>query len=262
MKSSIHRATILAAAITALFYIPASHAADGQATIYSTGVVTPKASAKIGAKIMSTVTAVRADTGDRVKKGDVVIQLDDAEFMANVKLAEGHLADAKAVAKNAKKQFERIGNLKKEGSATERALDDAHMAYERANAGVTIAKAELAKAKIYAEYTMLKAPFDGVVDDRQIELGELTQPGVPLFMITNDTDLRFETTVKESDINKVTIGAPVSVLIDALPNQEFSGTVAHIVSSGDVTSHSFIVRIDLQHDPDIKIGMYGKARWR
>jgi RND family efflux transporter MFP subunit len=230
--------------------------------VLATGTVVAKNTAVIAAKVVSYVKRIGGDVGATVKKGEVLIQLDDGEFAANVALAQAHLADARARLGLAEKSFHRMRSLLEKGATTQSAFDEASAGYAQAQAGVGVAEAELAKAKVFLGYTLLRAPFAGTVEFKRIEVGELTAPGQPLMKVTDVARLRFETSVKESDVNRIAVGGEATILVDALPGVEVSGTVAHIVPSGEAATHSFIVRIDLAPTEGLKPGMYGKARWR
>ncbi len=254
--------SFMTACVAALIALPSTAHAQQGIAVLSTGIVVAKHSAVIAAKVVAYVEKISADAGDTVKKGAPLIILDNAEFAAGAALAKGHLDEATAVAANAEKQYDRMASLMAKGSTTQSALDDATMANARAKAGVTIAKAELAKANAYLGYTILRAPFSGVVEFRKVELGELTAPGQPLMKVTDTVHLRFETSVKESDVNRINVGDTVNVFVDALGETAIEGAVAHLVPSGDPTSHSFTVRIDLAPTEGLKPGMYGKVRWQ
>jgi len=234
--------------------------AQNQAPVLSTGSVVAKNSAVISAKVASYVEKINGEVGTRVKKGQALIKLDSAEFEANRALALARLDDAKAAFENAEINYQRMKELVEKGSTTKSSFDDAATAYKRAKAAIALAEAEVARANVFVGYATLTSPIDGVIDFKRIETGELTAPGQPLMKITDDKNLRFETSVKESDINRIKAGQSAAVLIDALEGKKVKGKVAHIVPSGDTASHSFMVVIDLEPVEGLRIGMYGKVR--
>ncbi len=256
-----HRTLFLLTAFATLL-LPDFSFARSDTAIFSTGRVVAKNMAVVSAKIVSHVVAINHDVGEKVNKGDILVTLDDREFNAAIALAEGHVLEATAVLENATSTFTRIETLQGKGSATRSAFDSAKADHLRAKAGLAIAKAQLLKAEIFLEYTTLKSPVTGTIDYKKIEVGELTAPGGPLIKVTDEKNLRFETGVRESDINSVNRGDEVTVLIDALPGVEIRGKVAHVAPSGDPATHSFTVRIDLPEAEGLRIGMYGKARWK
>lgn len=233
----------------------------GRPSALSTGSVAAKNSVVISAKISSYIKKINADVGDKVEKGQVLINLDAAEFEANRAMAHARLDQARAALRLASSNFARMEALLEKGSATQSAFDNALFELDKARANEAMAEVELAKAETYLGYTTLSSPISGSVDYKKGEIGELTAPGQPLMKITDTVNLRFETTVKESDINLVKPGQKVDITIDALGGKKVTGKVAHIVPSGDRDSHSFVVRIDLPPTDGLRIGMYGKVRW-
>lgn len=237
-------------------------AGDAGKNILSTGIVTEKYSAVISAKVSSYVVQVCCDVGDGVAKGSTLVLLDSAEFAANVAMAKAKLDEATAFSQNARLSFARTETLLSRGSATQSSYDNAKAIYDGAIAGKALAKAALDKAKIFLSYTKLTAPINGVVDYKKIEAGELTAPGQALMRIVDTKNLWFETSVKESDINKVKTGQKVLVNIDSMKDKGVEGVVASIAPTGAKFSHTYKVRIDLRVTDGLKIGMYGKVNWQ
>ncbi len=244
-----------------LFFLVPKVNAQGASATYSTGTVVTKSSAVISAKVVSYVQKIYGDVGDMVKKGQTLIKLDDAEFAANIKFAGARLDDSRASLEMAQLTLGRIDKLFTKGSIAKSAVDKAKTDYARAKAAVSLATAELEKAQVFLGYTTLRSPIDGAIDFKKIEIGELTSPGQPLLKIVDTKHLRFAATVKESDINLIKRGMKVNVTIEALGDKKIEGAVAHIVPSGDRTSHSYLVRIDLAPTEGLMAGMYGKIIW-
>lgn len=252
-------AAVAVAALTLAF--GGAAAAEHTGVKLSTGTVVVKTSAVISAKVASYVRKINADVGGRVKKGQALIELDGAEFEAGAALARARLAGAGAVLEAAELHFRRIESLLAKGSATQSAYDKARADYLGAKAAVALARAELDSAEVFLGYATLVSPIDGVVDFKKIEVGELTSPGQPLLKVVDTQNLRFETTVKESEIGGIEPGMAVVTRIEALGDREVAGKVAHVVPTGDRTSHSYTVRIDLEPTDGLMAGMYGKIRW-
>lgn len=123
------------------------------------------------------------------------------------------------------------------------------------------AQAGINKVQTIKNLAEVTAPFAGKVTDRRIEPGMLAAPGVPLLVIEDDQHLRFEAIVPESLIASIEVGLEVPVLVDALPDRPLAGKVAEIAPSGDVLSHSFLVKIAVPVAPGLRSGMYGRGRF-
>jgi RND family efflux transporter MFP subunit len=184
--------------------------------------------------------------GEMVRKGQTLVVLDSRDLRAN-------LARAEAEYDNARTQLARMQRLYQEESVAKQELDNATRAYKVAEAGRRAAAVQLS-------YTVIKAPFDGLVTEKYIEVGELASPGRPLVKIEDPRRLRLEATVSEGDVKAVAVGDKVSVVIDALGDQPLTGTVAQVLPAGDPATHTFLVKVDLPPTAGAKSGMFGRMR--
>jgi len=114
-------------------------------------------------------------------------------------------------------------------------------------------------ARAQLEYTVLRAPFSGVITARMADPGTLAAPGVPLLQVDRDGPLQLYTTVDESLIGAVHLGMKVPANIEGIDAAGLSGTVAEIVPAADPASHSFLVKLDLPEVKYLRAGMYAKA---
>jgi RND family efflux transporter MFP subunit len=255
---------IIGSGFSVLYLIFAPATSIAQTPIYSTGIVTARQSATLSSRVSEVVIKINHDVGSKVSRGDTVITLDDSIIRADVAMAKAGLESAKAGLGVARADFDRIEKLYAQKAVTKREYEVSKGNYLGAKSGVAKAKANLEKSAAVLGYAKIKAPFDGQVDDRFIETGELAGMGRPVVRITDTKNLRFETTVVESRINNVKIGEAVKIVLDAMPGRTLNGRVVQIVATGDKESHSFIVRIDLETGSaeHARIGMYGKVNWQ
>ena len=127
------------------------------------------------------------------------------------------------------------------------------------------ARADVSGSQVYSRFTRIVAPINGVVVSRQADVGYMAAPGTPLLTIESGGDYRLEAAVQESQINKIQLGNPVRVQIDALGQQELAGTVVEIVPASDPASRTYLVKISIAvpggNQQIIRSGLYGKARF-
>lgn len=207
------------------------------------GIVASVSQGTLASKVTGLVEEVRVREGDRVKAGQVLILLDNRDFQAQLERAEAEVDHAKA-------HYERIQRLYDEESVSRQELDDAQRAYKVAEAAMKAIEADLA-------YTLIKAPFDGVITDKMIEEGELATPGRPLLRLEDNLHLRFEATVAATDVGALRVGDQVTVRLDALADPRLSGRVAKILPSADPSTHSVTVKVDLPYRPGLQSGLFG-----
>jgi len=179
--------------------------------------------------------------------------------------------------KLAKSSFDRINTLYERKSVSKQEYEQAESALNSAQAQLRAAEAQIEaltakkstisarmnqaqagirKVETIKELAEVTAPFSGRVTARRIEPGMLAAPGVQLMVIEDDSHLQFEAIVPESLIASITENQPVFVAVDALGGTKLDGTVAEIVPSGDSMSHTFIVKIAVSNQSNLKTGMY------
>lgn len=212
-----------------------------------TGRVIAATQATLSSKVQGTVQEVRVREGNAVSKGQTLVVLDNRDLQAE-------LARADAEVENARSHWRRMEQLFASEAVSRQELENATRAYKVAEAA---RKGVLARLS----YTEIKAPFAGVVTEKNVEAGELASPGQPLLKIEDPDRLRLEATVAESDVKVVSRGDRVAVVIDALDGQQpLPGTVAQILPSGDPATHTFLVKVDLPPTPGLKAGMFGRMQ--
>jgi RND family efflux transporter MFP subunit len=221
-------------------------AAQFPVVVEVTGQITAASQATLSAKVQGTVQELRVREGETVRKGQALVVLDSRDLRAN-------LARAEAEYDNARAHLARMQRLYQQESVAKQELDNATRAYKVAAAGRRAAEAHLSD-------TVITAPFDGVVTEKRIEVGELAAPGRPVLKLEDPRRLRLEATVSEGDVKAVAVGDKVAVVVDALGDRPLTGTVAQVLPAGDPATHTFVVKVDLPPAPGLKSGMFGRMR--
>ena len=227
---------------------------------------------QLSSQIVATITAIRAAEGQHVRKGDVLVVLDDAQQQAGleraaaaVNAARQDIAASEADYNLAHSTLTRYQTLFDRKSVSPHEFDQvqarakaatAHRA--QAQAGLMQATAAEAQARSALGYTRIRAPFDGVITEKRADPGVLAAPGVPLLTIEDTRRFRMEVTVDEHDIALIRLGAPAKVVVDALG--EFPGKIVQIVPAADPASRSFLVKVELPADARMRSGLSGQVR--
>lgn len=209
-----------------------------------TGQVTPIFQAVLSSRIQGTIDTLLVREGTRVSKGQILLQLDNRDVQAD-------LARASAEVDNAKAQLNRMQSLYSQDAVSRQEMENAVRSYKVAEANRKSVLAQMS-------YTVVKAPFDGVITEKKVEAGELASPGQPLLKMEDPFQLRLEATVAEGDLKSIARGDKIPVFIDALAAQVLSGVVSQILPAGDPQTHTFIVKVDLPKTPGLKSGMFGR----
>ena len=211
-----------------------------------TGQVATLYQATLSSRIQGTIEKVLVREGTQVKKGQTLIELDNRDIRAE-------LAKTVAEVENAKAHLARVKTLYEQDAVSKQEMENASRTFKVWEANRRAVLAQLS-------YTVIKAPFDGVITERKVEAGELASSGQTLLKMEDPNRLRLEAMVAESDLKAIALGHQILVIIDALPGESLIGTVSRILPAGDPQTHTFTVKVDLPPTPGLRSGMFGRMR--
>jgi HlyD family secretion protein len=201
-------------------------------TVTASGTLSAVITVQVGSQVSGIISKLHADFNSKVKKGDLLAELDPTPFQAQVEQQRAALAKAQVDTLNAQITYNRQKRLLDEGLAAQSDFDSAKAAYEGAKAQVEQAKASLAQAETNLKYTKIVSPIDGIVVARQYDVGQTVAASFQaptLFTIAQDlTKMQVSADVSESDIGQVKVGEPVRFNVDAYPERQFRGAVSQI----------------------------------
>lgn len=219
------------------------HAHRGLAieAVYATGTVEPSIMLPIAARITARLVELDTDEGDRVRAGQQLARLEDTDLASNLAQLRSQEAFAHA-------GYDRYAALLSRGVI-------ARVQYDRARADWLSAHSAANRAVAELRYARLLAPTAGTVIRRDGEIGQLVRPGDAVFWLAVDSPLRVTADVDEEDIARVTARQPVLIRADAFPGQVFHGHVHSVTPKGDPTARSYRVRIALDGNTPLHVGM-------
>jgi RND family efflux transporter MFP subunit len=251
------------------------HRASVPDLLEAVGNVRAVQTSTIASQMMGNIVDIRVHEGDRVRRGQVLAVIDDAQPRAGLDRATAaDMAAAKEISAAdsdytlAEATYKRYQTLLDKKSVSPQEFDEIKARYEAAQArrdmaraGQSQAKAALDQARTALGYSHVLAPFDGVVTEKKADVGTLASPGMPLFTIEDVRRYRLEATVNESDLRFVRMGQQVPVLIDALGDAQNKGKVVEIVPAADPASRSFLIKIELPANAALRSGLFGRAEF-
>jgi membrane fusion protein (multidrug efflux system) len=213
-------------------------------------VVTGDRYISIGVRVPGRIDAYTVQEGDLVRKGDVLVRLDDRDYRASLKRAEASLELAKANLILKRKQAARTRELHARGLIAAQNLDVAENELAVAQAEVLQAEAEVSSALVNLDYTKLTAPTDGIILAKLKEVGEIAVPGGfagagDLIRIANLNDLRAEVDINEVDFRRVRMGQHVEVVPDAYPDRKYPAQVIKIYPQANRQKGTLKVEVKL-----------------
>jgi HlyD family secretion protein len=231
---------------------------DLQVVVTATGTLSAVRTVQVGTQVSGTIAKLYADFNSNVKKGQVVALIDPTFLEASVKDAQANLQRAKAQANESKRAFNRAKTLLGKGLTSQADYDAAITAYESNSAVQKQAQAQLDRAEINLRYATIKAPIDGVVISRAVDVGQTVAASLSaptIFTIANDlTKMQVQANVDEADIGKVQVGQEVKFSVDAYADQPFQGLVSQIrlasVTVQNVVNYTVIIDVP---NPELKL---------
>jgi len=243
--------------------------------VEAVGNVRAAASSQLSAQMMGNIVELRAHEGERVRQGEVLAVLDQAQPRAALDRAtaadmasQHEMAATGSDFELAEATLKRYQTLYEKQSVSPQEFDEvkarhqaAQARRDMARAGQAQAKAAVQQARTALSYTQIIAPFDGLVTEKKADVGTLASPGMPIFTVEDLRRYRLEATVNETDLRYVRIGQQVPVLIDAVGEREIKGKVIEIAPAADAGSRSFLVKVELPSDTVLRSGLFGRVQF-
>ena len=239
--------------------VPApSTPAPGATLLTTSGYIINRERIELSPRFVGTVRWIGVKKGDPVKKGQVVVLLDDSEQRARLTEAEGRLARAQASLLIAKTRFNRFKTLREQRVESEQQLDDALAEVNAAEAGLQEARGLLDFARWQLEWTIIRSPIDGVVLEKLADENELVSPqsfggekgpSTALLAVADPKDLQVEVDLNEADLSKVSLAQPCRITPEAYPDHIYDGYVAEMAPEANRQKGTLQVKVQVKN-PD------------
>jgi HlyD family secretion protein len=259
---------------------------DIHEVVEATGTINAVTTVQVGSQVSGTIARLYADFNSRVKKGEVIAQIDPSLFegtllqakadlanaRANHVAAQANLEKARATAVQTKADYERTKGLTQEGVMSQQQLDLAKANYDTADAAVSASQAQVVQASAQVQqkeaavkvaqtnldYTTIHAPIDGTVIARNVDVGQTVAASLQaptLFTIAQDlTKMQVYASTDESDVGMIRTGQVVTFKVDAYPKDTFTGRVSQVRMNAttvqNVVTYNTIIDFD---NPDTKL---------
>jgi HlyD family secretion protein len=247
-----------------------------RSTVTATGTMNAVTTVLVGTQVSGTLKKLYVDFNSKVKKGQIIAEIDPAilqaqvdQARANVLGAQANVEKAKATMEDSRRTKERNRQLFSENLIARSDLDTAETNYETNSALLGTARAQVAQTEAalrFAEtnlrYTKIVSPVDGVVVSRSVDVGQTVAASFQtptLFTIAQDlTKMQIDTSIDEADIGKIKVGQDVEFTVDAYPENTFHGIVDQIriapITVQNVVTYDVVIKVD-NADLRLKPGM-------
>jgi RND family efflux transporter MFP subunit len=227
-----------------------------------TGSVQPERRADLRAEVSAVVLQVLKENGDAVRRGELLVRLDDTAIRDSLTSAEASSRAAGQAYEQAGRQFERMTTLRKSGMASAQALEDAEIRRNNAQSDLAAAETRAVQARQQLQRTGARAPFDGIVSDRKVSAGDTAQIGKELVKVIDPRSMRFEGLVSADSIGAVKAGQPVVFRVNGYGEQDFTGRITRVNPAANATTRQVEVLVgftDPGQQPKLA-GLYAEGR--
>jgi membrane fusion protein, multidrug efflux system len=226
------------------------------------GSVQPERRADLQAEVSAVVLKVLKENGDSVKRGDLLVRLDDTAIRDTLTAAEAAERAAQHALEQGERQFQRMSTLRQSGVVTIEQLEDAETKRNTEQSDLEAARTRVVTARQQLDRTQVRAPFAGIVSERKVSAGDTAQLGKELLKVIDPHSLRFEGLVSADSIGEVKVGQRVMFRVHGFADREFLGTITKINPAANATTRQVEVLVsfaDRAQRPEVS-GLYAEGR--
>ena len=225
---------------------------DMRQVVTATGEIMPVNTVSVGSQVSGTIEKLYVDYNSKVKKGDVLLEIEPSVLQASVDEAKASLVSAISQRNYAKSEYQRNKTLYNEGFISRAEMEQSQTTYEQAEQSVNRMQSQYERAVTNLGYATIKSPVDGTVISREVDVGQTVAASFQtpdLFKIAeNLSQMQIETSVSEADIGVIKEGQAVTFTVDAYPDQTFDGLVRQIRLSPTTTSNVVVYTVVIDVD--------------
>jgi membrane fusion protein, multidrug efflux system len=227
-----------------------------------TGSIDARRRADLRAEVPAVVLAVLKENGDPVRRGDLLVRLDQTAIRDSLTSAEASARAAEMAYEQAERQYQRMLKLRQENVVSAQQLEDAEMQRNSAQSESEAARTRVVTARQQLERTEVRAPFDGLVSNRKVSAGDTAAVGKELMQVMDPASMRFEGRVSADSIGEVAAGQRVHFRIQGFGDADFAGTVTRVNPAANATTRQVEVLVtfaDAEQMPGVA-GLYAEGR--
>ena len=208
------------------------------------GKIQASNSANLSTRLMGFVNKVHVSVGDNVRKGQLLISINNTDLQAKRAQVNASITEATAAYNSAEKDYNRFKNLFADRSASQKEMDDMTANFDMSKARLEAVRQMKNEINAQFAYTNISAPFSGVVTSKTVETGDMANPGQPLISIESPGDFEVLAMVPETEISQIKKGAQVDVVVKSI-HQSLKGKVTEVSTSAKHSGGQYLVKIDL-----------------
>ena len=220
--------------------------------VSANGTINPVTLVSVGTQVTGRVSKLYVDFNDKVKEGQLLLELEDILFKAQIEQSKGNVRNAEASLELAKANEARIRSLYEQEFVSRQELDQSVQALKSAQAQLATVRAQLLRDQTNYNFSIIRSPVSGTVIDRQVDVGQTVVASFQtptLIKIAQDlSKMQIDTSFAEADIGNIKVGQMAKFTVDAFPNLNFEGQVKQIrlnpVNTSNVVSYNVVISVD------------------
>jgi RND family efflux transporter MFP subunit len=225
------------------------------------GTLRARREATVRAEVAGTVQAVLAEPGEPVRKGQVLLRIDDGPIRDQVAAARYAARAAADALQVTRRELGRTEGLATAGSVAARDLDRAQSQVASQEAMAADAKARLVVAEQQLDRTAPRAPLDGMLAERPVNAGDVVAPGTPLFTVVFPGDMRLEAAVPAEYLSRARVGTPVDFLVVGQPDRVFRGRIEQVNPVVDPATGQIRIYVTIPNEGGpLLAGLFARGR--
>jgi membrane fusion protein, multidrug efflux system len=225
------------------------------------GTLTPELSPTVRAEVSGSVMQTKAEEGQRVRKGDLLVRIEDASIREAYLSAKSAQRSAQLTLENARRDLERNQRLEAAGAISQQALESAQRSLSAAEAAASDATSRLAAAAKQLSNTEVRSPITGIVSARRVDAGDVVQLGTALVTVVDPSSMRLEATVPADQISAVHVGQSVEFTVNGYPGKTFTGRVQRINPAADSATRQVRIFVSIPNRTNTLVaGLFADGR--
>jgi HlyD family secretion protein len=221
-------------------------------TVSANGTLNPVVLVNVGSQVSGVVQKIYADFNDKVKKGQILLELDPSLLKTRLEQSEANVASARASLALAEANEKRTRELYDKQYVAKQDLDNAVQALQSAKAQLALTQAQAESDRVNLGYTIIRSPVSGVVVSREVDVGQTVAASFQtptLYKIAQDlTHMQIDSSFAEADIGGIRVGQTADFSVDAYPGRSFSGRVRQIrldpTTQSNVVTYNVVIDVD------------------
>ena len=225
---------------------------EGAPILTASGYLVARIQSVVSAKIQGRIATLLVDAGSVVEQGQVLATLDNGDYVANIAKSKADIEYARANLAEAQRQLRLQENMWRDKVVSQDSYDSAKSKVQLAEASLAQDQANLKVQEAMLDYTIIRAPFSGVVVKKMTEVGESVTPIAPgvnlstssgaIVAMADMNSLEAEVDVNESNVGQLKSGQPAEVSVQAIPNKTYKGYLRQVIPTADRTKATVTVK--------------------